>query len=357
MIKFFETHYDDYITSNSNITLQVNTNKIINDIMPSIQDISKLKNTIIYGPPGVGKYTSALKLIKKFSPSDLKYEKKINIVFNKQEYCFKISDIHYEIDMTLLGCNSKLLWNEIYLQIIDIISLKPEKSGIILCKYFNEIQIELLDNFYSYIQTNISSNNNINIKFIIITESITFIPDNILNTCNIIICPRPSKTAYKTLLNNNNNNYITKNNTKIKPSDIIEKIKLDNINNIKNLFCNIDNPIKHYENISNKLINEFILDKCRKKINFIKLREVIYDILIYNLNMNEIITNIIFTLTEKYTFTNTDFTKILIKTYKFFKYYNNNYRPIYHIELYIYHIIAIINKYDNKQCYNDDNKK
>lgn len=346
MIKFFETHYDDYVSSNSNITLQPNISKIINEIISSCQDIQKLKNMILYGPPGVGKYTLALELIKNFSPSDLKYEKKINIMFNKQEYCFKISDIHYEVDMTLLGCNSKLLWNEIYLQIIDIISLKPEKTGIILCKYFNEIQIELLENFYSYIQTNISSNNNINIKFIIITESISFIPDNILNTCNIIVCPRPSKTAYKSLLTNSS---VIKNNKTLKPDDIMSKTKLDGINNIKNLFCNIDNPIKHYENIPNKIINEFILDKSHKKINFVKLREVIYDILIYNLNMNEIITNIIFILSEKKTLTNSDFTNILIKTYKFFKYYNNNYRPIYHIELYIYYIISVINKYDNKE--------
>jgi hypothetical protein len=80
-----------------------------------------------------------LKSIKKYSPSELKYEKKISIVFNKINFFFKLSDIHYEIDMSLLGCNSKLLWHEIYLQIIDIISAKVDKSGIIVCKNFHEI--------------------------------------------------------------------------------------------------------------------------------------------------------------------------------------------------------------------------
>jgi YbbR domain-containing protein len=84
--------------------------------------------------------------IKKYSPSHLKYEKKITITYDKKQYYFRISDIHYEIDMSLLGCNSKLLWHEIYQQIVDIISAKTEKSGIIVCKNFHEIHNELLEN-------------------------------------------------------------------------------------------------------------------------------------------------------------------------------------------------------------------
>ena len=93
----------------------------------------------------------------------LKYEKKISLTYDKKQYFFKISDIHYEIDMAILGCNSKLLWHEIYQQIIDIISAKAEKSGIIVCKYFHEIHSELLENFYSYMQENNPSI--INIKY------------------------------------------------------------------------------------------------------------------------------------------------------------------------------------------------
>ena len=37
---------------------------------------------------------------------------------------------------------------------------------------------------------------NIQIKFIIITEHIGFIPDNIINACEIISIKRPSKTQY-----------------------------------------------------------------------------------------------------------------------------------------------------------------
>jgi len=373
MIKFYETHYDDYIVSNGKVPLQPKIMNIINNILPN--DFNDLKNIIFYGLSGSGKYTCALSLVKKYSQSNLKYEKKINIQFYRQEYCFKISDIHYEIDMSLLGCNSKLLWHEIYSQIVDIISLKTDKKGIILCKNFNEIQIELLDNFYSYMQTNIYSN--INIKFLLITESISFIPENIIKCSNIINFSRPTKKLYTSIYNNNtfhnsvnlSNNLNNSNNSNVKNECLkktdIKDIKKENtllekkieeslsqnnlkkINNIKNLFCSIENPIKHYQYISNKIVNEYICNNS-KKINFLKLRELIYDIFVYNLNVNEIIFNIIFLLTEKYEFDNIQFTEILTKTYKFLKYYNNNYRPIYHAELYIYHLINIIKtKYKN----------
>ena len=339
MIKFCETHYDDYLISNKRKSLHPKIMDIINNKITN--NILELKNIILYGSSGVGKYTSSLVLIKKFSLSELKYEKKININFNKQEFFFKISDIHYEIDMSILGCNSKLLWHEIYNHIVDIVSLKPEKNGIILCKYFNEIQIELLENFYSYMQTNkniMTGTSNVNIVFILITENLSFIPDNILNCCNIIHFPRPTLTSYNNILN-----FPTQKTSfslpSLTPTTIKQKdyTKYEKINNIKNLFCNLDNPVKHYDLISNKIVNEIMNDT-----KFSKMRELIYDIFVYNLNIQECIFKIITLLFEKNKITSFQLTEILIKTYTFFKYYNNNYRPIYHTELYFYYLIKII---------------
>lgn len=135
-----------------------------------------------------------LKSIKQYSPTELKYERKISVTHNKQQYFFKVSDIHYEIDMSLLGCNSKLLWHDIYQQVVDIVSAKTDKYGIIVCKDFHEINSELLENFYSYMQQNTSLS--VDIKFIILTKELSFIPDNILNCCEVINISRPSKSAY-----------------------------------------------------------------------------------------------------------------------------------------------------------------
>ena len=126
-MKFYESHFEDYL-QNTNLHPKL---KNIYDRFPT--DINNLKNLIFYGPSGIGKYTQMLCAIKKYSPSELKYEKKISINFNKNIYYFKISDIHYEIDMSLLGCQSKLLWNEIFMQIIEIIYItKGNNTGIIV---------------------------------------------------------------------------------------------------------------------------------------------------------------------------------------------------------------------------------
>ena len=175
-MKFHETHFEEYISENNRINLHPKLDEIYQKFPSTIQEF---KNIIFYGPSGTGKYTQMLKSIKKYSFTDLKYERKISVTYNKTQYFFKVSDIHYEIDMSLLGCNSKLLWHEIYQQIIDIVSAKSDKYGIIVCKYFHDIHSELLENFYSYMQQNTSIC--VDIKFILLTEQLSFIPDNIIN--------------------------------------------------------------------------------------------------------------------------------------------------------------------------------
>ena len=112
-MKFFEHTFHEYITNveKNNIHPELLT---ITKLLPD--DIKELTNIIIYGPPGVGKYSQALYLIKKYSPSNLKYLRKIHIEA-KRPFEFKIGDIHFEIDMELLGCNAKSLWNTIYYHI------------------------------------------------------------------------------------------------------------------------------------------------------------------------------------------------------------------------------------------------
>ena len=95
--------------------------------------------------------------------------------------------------MSLLGCNSKIIWHEIFNQIVDIISVKQEKIGFILCKNFHLIHSELLDIFYSYIQHFNHSQANVFIKFIIISEHISFIPNKIQNICQVLQIGSPTK--------------------------------------------------------------------------------------------------------------------------------------------------------------------
>ena len=327
-MKFLETHFEEYISAVTKMNLHPKLEKIYTHFPGTID---KLGNLIFYGPSGVGKYSQMLYSIKKYSHSELKYEKKLSIVFNKDVYFFKISDIHYEIDMSLLGCNSKLLWHDIYMQIVDVISAKTEKSGIIVCKEFHNVHSELLENFYSYMQDNNASN--INIRFILLTEELSFIPDNILNCCEVIGVSRPSKIAY----------------TKCSKQKLPNDLKIENITNIKNLHVNITDLMSPYKIICNKIVKEMVnIDNLK----FLKFRDYLYDIFIYNLDITDCVWYILTSLiSQKYIIidaantANTNKGKmspILLKTYVFLKYYNNNYRPIYHLESYLFYLTSVI---------------
>ena len=320
-MKFYETHFEEYINSVNKNNLHPKMKKIY-DQFPEY--IAKLKNIILYGSNGIGKYSQMLYFIQKYSPSNLKYEKKISLLFNKQPFYLKISDIHYEIDMSLLGCNPKLLWNDIYLQIIDIISAKQDKSGIIVCRNFQDIHSELLDNFYSYMQSNNSCS--VDLKFILITEEISFIPENILNCCEIITVTRPCKSKYE----------------KCFKGSYKKELQIENISNIKNIFCELNDLMVPHKIICNKIIHEII---NINDLNFLKFRDLLYDIFIYNLNINHCVWYILNKLINENKIKNDDLSKILEKTYLFFKFYNNNYRPIYHLESYMYYIVKIIHDY------------
>lgn len=331
-MKFYDSSYEDYINNVTSCNLHPHLIKIY-DKFP--QDIHKLKNVILYGPSGTGKYSQCLYIINKYSHSSLKYEKKVNVLYNKEPFFFKISDIHFEIDMALLGCNSKQLWHEIYMLIIDIISTKQHKSGIIVCKNFHKINNELLEIFYSYMQSNNYSH--LNITFFIITEEYSFINDNILSSCLTINVPRPSKTQYTKIVHNNyilhkdefiNDNSITnieKQNGFMKSN---HNVKTFDISNIKN----INNNQPSYKLLCNKILKQIL---NYNEINFLQFREIMYEILIYEMNIYCIVWYILQVLIDKEEkLTAKNITKTIIKTFEFLKYYNNNYRPIFHLENY-----------------------
>lgn len=291
-------------------------------------NINELSNIIIYGKKGIGKYSQLLYLISKYGDYNLKYEKKILIENNKNKFYIKISDIHYEVDMRLLGCKATTIWNNIYNVIYDSIISKNKKVGFIVCKNFHCIaNDELIDIFYNYMQ--LMFNSNVCIKFILITEHITFLPNNIINCCNIIRLSKPLKKNYNNI-----------NNTKIKLN------KITNISDVQYNQININN-----DKICNEILliiynfNNPIFFKEKSVNKYIDLRNKIYDILIYNLDTYECLWIIINDIIKKYNFKDNDMKELLDKIEIFSKYYNNNYRPIYHLESIIIYLIIKINEY------------
>lgn len=331
-MKFLESGFKEYLE---------NTNKF--DLHPELEidkfskKLEDINNIIIYGPPGIGKYSQALKIINNYSSSNLKYDKKIQLQGNKDDtIMIHISDIHYEIDMDLLGCNSKTLFHGLYVQICDSIrssysslfvkNKKQKAEGIILCKNFKNIQTELLDTFYAYL----TSTNDITLRFIIITDSIGFIPKSITESCNIISLSRPKKNSYVKLLSlcgNKNENI---------------KFNVDNIKNIKNLLLKNDEID----------VNAIFIDRIKNLFNETKgnnididvVRNIIYDAMTYNISMDEFIFEIInFLYSNNYINRNNN--KLIEILINFHQQYKNNYRPIFHLEKCLLDLIKL--SYEN----------
>tara|TARA_Y100000389_G_scaffold204625_1_gene258432 strand:+ start:6179 stop:7117 length:939 start_codon:yes stop_codon:yes gene_type:complete len=299
-MKLFETHFEEYIKEVTRFNLHKDLKKIYDKFPSSIEDMS---NIIFYGPAGVGKYSQMLYSIQKYSPTELRYEKKMCINYlDKSQYFLKISDIHYEVDMSILGCNAKTLWNCIYYQIMDSITTKQIKKGIIVCKNFHTIHSELLEIFYNYM------NHSKNIIFIFVTENIGFIPNNIIQRCKVISIAKPTKTHIKQCFS-------------------ISKHR--DVDNLKYLKMTDITSINYHEKLCNEIVC-YIIDY--KNIDFLRLRELLYDIFIYQHNIDNCIWYITSYMINHNYFCKKTLENYLIKLYQFYVFFNNNYRPIYHLE-------------------------
>ena len=269
--------------------------------------LASFQHVILYGPPGVGKYTKMLSIIHKYST--LKCEKRLLIDTTPPRY-IKISDVHYEVDMELLGCNSKPLWNDIYEHIQGVIQSKyTDKHGIIVCKNFHKINHELLDIFYSYMQGSI--------KFILTTEAISFLPHNLISKCKVISIPRPSRDVYQSCL----------------------KVPIpETLTNMKTVLHR-QPEVDPAKSVSMKLLHMI----QTLKFTMAELREDLYTLLIFNLNIEQmcftLITSLPCTLESKL--------RMIHETVLFLQYFNNNYRPIYHLEKYIYSLMTIVHNLKN----------
>lgn len=319
--------FDDYIKQVEKYDLHshITKDKIINE------------HIIFYGPSGIGKYSQALKYIKHFSSTNCKYDKKMSYMFqNKKEYFFKVSDIHFEMDMELLGCNSKVLFNNLFYHIVEIISMRQSKFGIILCKNFHKIHSELLDIFFTYMQTLL--HRKIKIQYILLCDHVSFLPDNILHRCQIINLKRPNKTSYLQCIKSHTSrskkysvNKETLNNALSQPY---------NITNINNLLLNTakinEINILHIEKILYAIehINE---------VKYYDIRDLLYNLLIFNIDISDFLFYAINYFICKKKLNSKNIEQLLYDINSFFSQYNNNYRPIFHLESVFYKLCMIVN--------------
>lgn len=300
-------------------------------------------NYIFYGPPCSYKYKNVLKLLQHFSPSNLKYEKKLHIDLAKTDFYIKISDIHYEIDVENFIYNSKSSWNDIYSVIYNSIASSSNKKGYIVFRNFDKINYDLLELLYNYMQKELFAS--LTIKYIIITESISFIPFKIISMCKVLYFSKLNKKIIYGLCNKNNRQFFKyiNTNTNTNANDSIKQL-VNKVNN-PNIFSYLDisNNLKYIEN-HKSICDTYIELITSTNYNIKNIRTLLYDILIYHLNCHECFYYIIKTLIQKELILTTKISDLIYNSLIFLKNYNNNYRPIFHLESFTLYLIELINE-------------
>ena len=349
-MKYYETSCAEYIAAAKQYDMHPELTPHVQSIPDSLHELG---NMIFYGPSGSGKYTQFLRFIDKYATNGLKTEK-MTASTEKQNYEYSISDVHYEIDLSLLGCESKKVWNECFFQIVDIISAKKSKCGIILCKNFQSIHSELLDVFYSYMQH--CRELSIHIIFAILTEHVSFIPNRILQCCKMISVRRPDVELYKckcvdvesiAMSSSSQRTHkefarqilpMNKKRNTAGPMDsfVVRKphsnIVPEYLLNMKemNVISKLENPPKDVFNIvCDNIISKMVQHDT---VDILSLRDNLYDILLYGLDITECLWYILYFFAESDILmdeTGEVMSEIMDKLDSFLKYYNNNYRPIY----------------------------
>ena len=332
MLNIYETHFELLFKS-------VDSFNFHHSLTPSFN------NFIFFGPSGAGKYSQMILFVRNFSPSLLKYQNKLFSNLDKQHDLFiNISDIHFEIDMGLLGCNAKVLWHDLFTQIVDFISLKPHKKGFIVCYNFQDIHNELLDVFYSYFNPLSIRFNHIQLKFIILTQHISFIPNNILSLSKIISFSLFHNTLQHnhtinhnhihnhihihTLHNHNQDNHNQDNHNQDNHNqDNHDKLTLPTI------LHNHDNHDDVFITISHNILSFFIHNKHLSFFHFYAFRDTLYDILIYNIDPFLIFSFITFKLIHLKLIHHSFISHLLSFLHLSLLHFSNNYRSFFHIEL------------------------
>ena len=248
------------------------------------------KNIIVYGNNVIKNYVFTLRALKTLSKSELKYSRRIAINYGGEDILFNISDIHFEVDFSLLGVNQYNIFLTLFNHIKENM-IVDKKLFYIVCLNYQDIKLELMNIFYSFMDEN-------KIRFIILTTEISFICEKIFQ------------------------------------SSLIKKIKgeASHINEGKK---------KHIQNMTN-----FIEQKVNNSL--FQLREHLYTFLTFNYKIHECFVVIIFNLIETQYICEKNIYLVLKKYNEFAEKYNNNYRPIYHLESFILFLINLKNKQEKK---------
>ena len=339
-----------------------------NQIAALPRNIEDFPHLVIHGPSGSGKYTQMLKMISALSASGLKHEHRITAITDKQRYTYRSSDVHFEVDMSLLSCNSRTLWTEIVSQITNIAEISASRCCIVACLNFHEIHQELLDIFYSYLQRGITDGS-CSLKFILVSESISFIPTRLLSRCQIFSVGLPDNSKdpsarhppslreYEMFQRKTSSivfehavespktesSGVSRKNASLKNTGPRKKTVDGGARTAKKAMTPGTNekPIELHNTVEEKpevlriidVVCANIIRGIAKGIPLPAFRDILYDISIYGLDASECVWIVLGEFIENGVMRDDGaIERIIDRLPRFFRYRNNNYREIFHLE-------------------------
>ena len=269
--------------------------------------------------------------------STIPHERVIPVETSKITYNMRISDIHYEIDIMVLGCNHRQLWDDIFVKIYDIVRSKPSehRRGTIVVRGFQHVHTDLHDVFYGYMQR-MRHDTTVGVSFSIQTTGVSFIHRNILDACehvNVVM-------RYGDMVGSGHPP-INVQSSPLRKSMSLSKMKglIDRSGDgtLGNLISNI------HEKSCDELI-EFILedhDQHTKGIMF-SVRDKLYNIMFLYLDIHKCMWYIVCRLSEEIAANDDTMFKMTDAYIQCFSGFNTNYRPIYHLERFVVCLLRIV---------------
>jgi hypothetical protein len=330
-----------------------------------------LGNYIFYGPEGSGRYTLALNYIRHHSDGDLRGGRILNVTYNKAVHMVHMSDIHFEVDMGMLGSSAKALWYHMMQQIYDIVLLRKRKIGIIMCKNFQAITNEHMEIMQTYVKQceNGFMYNRCRLYYVILTTDASFIGTSISSVFSVVRVPlymrrihgiricdiyegkREDEEDMKGLYVHN---YLDEGDESILLSDMnresMASLGKEHVAYLKGDECAYEFMKYRKEILTNIESHIYGYDP----LNGISLRNSIYDILIYHMNLYEVIWSLICNFSDRLSDNGRceRMHDICMYIHEMLRLYDANYRPILHIEKLILYLARMYyedrNEHDNK---------
>ena len=157
--------------------------------------VAEMPSLIISGPQAAGKRTLGLVVVAGFSPSAMRYEKKLYIgeAPRRQEDvpCMPMSDIHFEVDMSLPCFGNKAGWASAHKAIVDAVEIRRHKYAFVMCTHFHLADRDLIRGFSNFMDSGVDG---VNLRYILVTEHYSRLPLEIRQMAHRIAVPVPPRT-------------------------------------------------------------------------------------------------------------------------------------------------------------------